>query len=348
MSSEESLSWEFLKDVADALDSYRIRALIDAKQEILDAGIYDETQYETILLKMFDEERLKYSLYNFFSNNSNNNFSTIKEFSSQNSIEVYHTLSLLDLLKNEKLISVEELYDKIKAHEDDPDTLIFKDLSISITKEDISNLKSIYEPVIGNGSIVDTNNCSGCGLCHGICPMDCIKINNGFGEIDEKKCIRCGLCYFVCPRSYLPVKVLNMSLDTTSEIKEYSEIGYYIEIFSAKTKIKEISSVCQDGGISSTCLYFLFEQRRIDYALGAKTSDDPWRPEPFILKNKEDIISTAGTKYVNNPNLSLLNILNEKLPSDFDLEKFNFPFWINVKKPVNSKGRIQIKIAILF
>ncbi len=158
---------------------------------------------------------------------------------------------------------------------------------------------------------MDTNNCSGCGLCQGICPMDCININNGYGEIDDKKCIRCGLCYFVCPRSYLPVKILNMNLENTSEIKEYSEIGYYVEIFSARTKIKEIASVCQDGGISSTCLYYLFEQGKINYALGAKMSDDPWRPEPLLIKTKEDIISTAGTKYVNNPNLSLLNDLNE-------------------------------------
>jgi len=49
MGLEENFSWEFLKNVADALDSYRIRALIDAKQDILKAGIYDEPQYDTIL-----------------------------------------------------------------------------------------------------------------------------------------------------------------------------------------------------------------------------------------------------------------------------------------------------------
>ena len=39
MSIEENFSWDYLKDVADALDSYRIRALIDAKQDILETGI---------------------------------------------------------------------------------------------------------------------------------------------------------------------------------------------------------------------------------------------------------------------------------------------------------------------
>ena len=66
MSVEENFSWDYLKNIADALDSYRIRALIDAKQDILDAGIYDESQYETILFKMLDEEKLKFSLLNLF------------------------------------------------------------------------------------------------------------------------------------------------------------------------------------------------------------------------------------------------------------------------------------------
>ena len=36
-------------------------------------------------------------------------------------------------------------------------------------------------------------------------------------------------------------------------------------------------------------------------------SNTLWRPEPFLIKNKEDILLSAGTKYVNNPNLQLLN-----------------------------------------
>jgi len=304
MSIEESLSWEILKDVADALDSYRIRALIDAKQDILAAGIYDESQFDAILLQMFDNERLKYSLFNFINNNSKNNFNTIKEFSKQNSIDVYQTLSLLDLLKNEKLVLVEELYDKINGNENNPDTLVFKDLSITITNENISNLKPIYEPV---KVIFDTKNCSGCGLCAGICPVNCLHIYNGFGKIDEDKCIRCGLCYFVCPRTYLPVKVINMAQENTPEIKEYSNVGHFLEAYSARTKIKEISEICQDGGISSTCVLYLLDKKEIDFAIGAKMSNTLWRPEPLLIENKEGILSSAGTKYVNNPTLQILN-----------------------------------------
>jgi coenzyme F420 hydrogenase subunit beta len=313
MSSEDNISWELIKNVADALDSYRIRALIDAKQDILDVGIYNESQYEQILFKMFDEEQLKYSLYDLLKKNSKNTFDNIKQFSETNSIEIYKALSLLELLKNEKLVLVEEIYDKMEGDENTPEKLIFKDFSIKTTNGKASKLRTIYEPV---KVIFESKSCSGCGLCAGICPVNCLTIYNGFGKFDEEKCIRCGLCYFACPRSYLPVKILNMAQDNTSEVKEYGKIGSYIEAYSARTKIKEISEVCQDGGISSTCLYYLLDKKKVDAALGAKMSRTLWRPEPILLKNKEEIIQTAGTKYVNNPNLQILNqveVKNKKL-----------------------------------
>ena len=304
MSVEENFSWVYLKNIADALDSYRIRALIDAKQDILDAGIYDESQYETILFKMFDEEKLKFSLLSLLKQNSESNLKTLENFSAINSIEISKTLSFLELLKNEKLVSSEELYRKIEGDENNPEKLIFKDFLIKVNEVQALKLKPIYEPV---KIIFETKNCSGCGLCAGICPVKCLQIYNGFGKIDEDKCIRCGLCYFVCPRTYLPVRVLNMTQEGTSEIKEYQKVGFFLEAYSARTKISEISEICQDGGVSSTCLHYLLENNEIDVAIGAKMSNTLWRPEPVLLKSKEEILLTAGTKYVNNPNLQMLN-----------------------------------------
>ena len=308
MSSELKISKEGLKDIAVTVDSYRIRVLIDAKQEILESGIYNEEQYDIMLFKMFDEELLKYKLFNYLTNPESNNFDTIKKFSNSHSIEVRKTLSLLELLKNENLVEVNEIYDVIEGDENTPESRVFKDLTIEKFDIDPSKVKSVYEPV---KTIFETHNCSGCGLCVGICPVNCLEVYNGFGKIDEDKCIRCGLCYFVCPRSYLPVSVLNMTLDNSSKIKNYSKVGHYIEAYSARTKLKEIAEVCQDGGITSTCLHYLFDAKIINLALGAKMSKTPWRPEPIILESKEDILLTTGTKYVNNPNLKVLNELNK-------------------------------------
>ena len=307
MNSKLKISKEGLKDIAVTVDSYRIRVLIDAKQEILDSGVYNEEQYDHILFTMFDEELLKYKLLNYLSNSASNDFKTIKKFSELNSIEVRKTLSLLELLKNEKLIDVKKICDPIEGEENTPETISFKDLSVEKFDINPSKVKSIYEPV---KTIFETHNCSGCGLCVSICPVNCLNVYNGFGKIDEDKCIRCGLCYFLCPRSYLPVSVLNMTQDNSTEIKNYPPVGHYLEAYSARTKLKDIAKVCQDGGITSTCLHYLFDSKTIDLALGAKMSNTPWRPEPIILKNKEDILLTTGTKYVNNPSLKRLSELN--------------------------------------
>ncbi|TFG02168.1 MAG: hypothetical protein EU540_02075, partial [Promethearchaeota archaeon] len=187
---------------------------------------------------------------------------------------------------------------------------IFRDFTIKVPEtESITSIKSIYEPV---KVIFESEICSGCGLCAAICPVNCLGIYNGFGKFDENKCIRCGLCYYVCPRSYLSVKLLNMVQANVDEIKDYNNIGPHFEAYSARTKIKEISEVCQDGGISSTCLYYLLDKNKVDAAIGAKMSNTLWRPEPLLIEKKEEIIQTAGTKYVNNPNLQILNEVQEK------------------------------------
>jgi len=313
MSQEGNITWEFLKNIADTLNSYRIRALVDAKQEILDAGIYSEEDYENILFKMFDKEQQKTSLLDFLKGNSISDFGKLKNFSQENSIDMYITLSLLELLEKEKLITKEIINDTIKGDEDTPDRFVFDDMLIKVEDIENANLKSIYEPV---KVIFDSEICSGCGICAGICPVNCLELQNGIGKFDEDKCIRCGLCYYVCPRSYLSVMVLNMAQDNASDIKEYSKVGHYIEAYSARTKIKEISEICQDGGISSTCLHYLLDKNMVDFAIGAKMSEKLWQPEPIVLKKKEDILLTAGTKYVNNPNLQVLNqkeLKNSKL-----------------------------------
>ncbi|MFX0077085.1 MAG: hypothetical protein ACFE96_16690, partial [Candidatus Hermodarchaeota archaeon] len=143
MSSKLKISKEGLRDIAITVDSYRIRVLIDAKKEILDSGIYNEEQYDQMLFKMFDEELLKYKLYNYISNSGSNSYETIKEFSSNNSLEVCKTLSLLELLKNENLIEVNEIYDKIEGDETTPESASFKDFNIKKNNVEPSKVKAI-------------------------------------------------------------------------------------------------------------------------------------------------------------------------------------------------------------
>ncbi|TXT60232.1 MAG: Coenzyme F420 hydrogenase subunit beta [Promethearchaeota archaeon] len=307
MSIEGKVSWELIKNLKDCLDSYKIRAFLDAKKEIVEQGIYTEEDYKKILFTMLEREKAKFSLLSFLDEKSINKIEDLQRFSEKESLNFKETLSLLDLLKNEGYVDVKEEHETLE-NEDDSKKNIFKDFSINVLTQDPESVKPIYEPV---KVIFDAEICSGCGLCAGICPMDCIEIDNGFGKIDEDKCIRCGLCYHVCPRSFLPIRVLNMYQDSEKEIKDYSNVGPYIEAFCARTKDEDIKRVSQDGGITSTILSFLLEEKLIDSAVGATMSNnDPWKPKAMIIKNKEDVLSCAGTKYVNNPNLKLLNHFN--------------------------------------
>lgn len=309
MSLEGKITKELLINIADTLDSYRVRVLIDAKEEILNAGIYTEDQYYTLLFTMFEDEMSKYSLYHFLNQYESGNLKLLKNFSKKHTLDVVKTLSLLELLHNEKLVKVEYNFDEAVDDTNKSGDKAFKDIIIHSSKMAPTEIKSIYEPI---KVVFDSNNCSGCGLCVGICPVNCIKLNNGIGKIDEDKCIRCGLCYYFCPRTYLPVNILNMAQENVTQIPAPSKVGFYSEAYSARSKIKAIAEQCQDGGVSSTCLFYLFEQSKIDCALGASMSETLWQPKPLLMKTKEDVLLTTGTKYVNNSNLSLMNNLNGK------------------------------------
>lgn len=46
---------------------------------------------------------------------------------------------------------------------------------------------------------VNKEDCTGCGLCVEICPVDTITLVEGIAEIDMDGCIRCGKCHKSCP-----------------------------------------------------------------------------------------------------------------------------------------------------
>jgi coenzyme F420 hydrogenase subunit beta len=308
MAIPENLTWDYLKNVTDALDSYRVRAFIDAKKEIIETGVYTEIQYDGILSAMVKHEISKYSLYNFLKTHNPPNLASLQQYSKNHKTSLTETLSHLELLKYEHLLNVEYQYktetNSISEVLNTSKQLDLKEIIIEINDTSTRSIRTIYESV---KSVYEAKNCSGCSLCAGICPVNCLQVYNGFGKINEEKCIRCGLCYYFCPRTFLPVDILSLFQSGNDHVIRNPPLGHYLEIYSARSKIPEIVEVCQDGGISSTCLYYLFDQKLIDLAFGAKMSNTFWRPEPFQITNKKDIIKTAGTKYVNNPTLQLLN-----------------------------------------
>lgn len=46
---------------------------------------------------------------------------------------------------------------------------------------------------------VDNSICNYCGACVGICPANCIFLDETIVKIDEERCIKCGFCIRGCP-----------------------------------------------------------------------------------------------------------------------------------------------------
>ena len=49
---------------------------------------------------------------------------------------------------------------------------------------------------------IDKEECTGCGACESVCPVECITSGDDDKRIiDEDTCIDCGACADVCPVS---------------------------------------------------------------------------------------------------------------------------------------------------
>jgi len=64
---------------------------------------------------------------------------------------------------------------------------------------------------------VDSNKCTGCGVCADICPPGAISIENSIAMIDQKLCTQCGDCAVTCPAD--AVYALEPAL-TLAEVEE--------------------------------------------------------------------------------------------------------------------------------
>ncbi|NPV52736.1 MAG: 4Fe-4S binding protein [Firmicutes bacterium] len=53
-------------------------------------------------------------------------------------------------------------------------------------------------------AVVDQKNCTGCGLCAEVCPVDAIIVED-VAEVDADKCTECGFCVDECPNEAIKI-----------------------------------------------------------------------------------------------------------------------------------------------
>lgn len=150
------------------------------------------------------------------------------------------------------------------------------------------------------GSVVKRQLCTGCGTCAGICPRDAIQMattkDRHVPQLDKSLCNRCGLCHEACPGHEVDFEGLSATL--FGDIPEDMAVGRYVGCYVGHASDMGMRYNCASGGMVSSLLIFALEEGLIDGALVTRMRrDDPVKPEPFIARTREEILSAAGSKY---------------------------------------------------
>ena len=136
--------------------------------------------------------------------------------------------------------------------------------------------------------------------------MNAIVVTADTLKIDDNICMKCGLCFSVCPRSFSIDRVYENIKKLDKSLNWSEKIGAYVNTYTATTTSNKIMKVRQDGGIVTSILQYLLENKIVDAIVAVRHSEDLWRPEPIIVDNLKDLYKTAGTKYANSPSLAII------------------------------------------
>ncbi|WP_052374312.1 Coenzyme F420 hydrogenase/dehydrogenase, beta subunit C-terminal domain [Methanobacterium sp. SMA-27] len=166
--------------------------------------------------------------------------------------------------------------------------------------------------------VIDNDLCCNCGTCEGICPKNAIRLilDNDRREykpiINRKKCDNCNTCFLVCPGYSVDFKSLNKYF--FNKEPEDLRIGVYSNCYLGNSVDEDVRYNSSSGGVITSILIYALEKGIIDGALVTRMKkDNPFEPEPFIAKNKEEIIEAAKSKYCPVP---LNKLITEILKSE--------------------------------
>ncbi|TFF89253.1 MAG: 4Fe-4S dicluster domain-containing protein [Promethearchaeota archaeon] len=148
--------------------------------------------------------------------------------------------------------------------------------------------------------VIDRGICSGCRACIAVCSKGIISFEDekpSLNSYNEKDCYDCELCYSVCPRSS------QMLDEIEAYIGNQEIIGPTIKICSGKSKLEEVRTGAQDGGIVTSILLDLFDYHFIDGAIVIKNEN--WMAKPVLITDRNELVQCEGTVYAYNSPLQL-------------------------------------------
>jgi len=115
-------------------------------------------------------------------------------------------------------------------------------------------------------------------------------------QIEEDKCTECRRCVECCPGHSLDFEELNIRI--FGKQPEDAFLGNYLGCYVGHSTDHEIRYNSSSGGVVTQLLIFALEKGMIDGALVVRMrKDDPLKPEPFIARTREEILSASRSKY---------------------------------------------------
>ena len=167
----------------------------------------------------------------------------------------------------------------------------------------MSRIRMNFEDSLGR--ILREGLCVGCGSCVASCPLGCLEYADG-KPVLIGDCSSCGVCSRVCPRYERSVGETERFIFGRERMSS-EEFGVYRRICIARTKLRDVRIRCQDGGVVTTLLLHAMDEGLIDGAVvSGFDEDEPLRAVPMLAKSKDEILSSAGTRYAYSPNLLAL------------------------------------------
>jgi len=295
---------DLMEATYQASGNFQIRAFFEAKDEILNAGKFSESEFYCILDAMVDAETERKLVLELLKNRDplflEEIVKEIKEFPAENIIRDVIYLKEQGYVQEHVEVKTKMVVKKIKGEEKEVEVKEYF-YRYQIKEQPI---EQYFEPV---SIVFDAGVCCQCGWCSAICPVNAIEVTADTLEIDTDACMKCGLCFSVCPRSF-SIDQANESIKKLDQSLKWSnKTGAYINAYSASTTKDDIKKVRQDGGIVTSILAYLIDNKLVDAIVAVQHSEELWRPEPVIVENVKDLYKTGGTKYANSPSLTIID-----------------------------------------
>ncbi len=162
-------------------------------------------------------------------------------------------------------------------------------------------------------NVVETNLCTRCGTCAGVCPSGVFE----FAAIDgaclpavvrPEACIGCGACVDACPgRNVSFADVRSAAADAPIQSDELGPIRHIRVAHACNTVMWGAGS---SGGVVTAMLCDLLQRGKITGAIVLDSHPHaPWRPWPCIARTRAEIVHAAQSKYCVTPtNVALKGI----------------------------------------